>query len=90
MLKLGFKGKYRELDFTEKYEELTEKLREIFSDSTSIGKEFEKPSYLVTRNKYENFIKKELIYLTIKYIFVAIVVSFLIGEIYWHIMLKLN
>ena len=90
LLKLGFKGKYRELDFTEKYEELTEKLREIFSDSTSIGKEFEKPSYLVTRNKYENFIKKELIYLTIKYIFVAIVVSFLIGEIYWHIMLKLN
>ena len=90
LLKLGFKGKYRELDFSEKYEELTEKLREIFSDSISFENEFEKPSYLISRNKYENFIKKESIYLAIKYIIISIISAFIIGEIYWEIVLKLN
>ncbi len=90
LLKLGFKGKYRELNFSNKYEELTENLREIFSHSISFEKEFEKPSYLISRNKYENFIKKESIYLTTKYIAITFISAFIIGEIYWIILLKFN
>ncbi len=90
LLKLGFKGRYRERDFTEKYEELTEKLNEIYNESLNIKSEFDKPSYYNFKSKYEDFIKKENIHLIIKYIFFSAIIAFLIGEIYWLLMFKLN
>ena len=87
---MGFKGRYRELDFTEKYEELTEKLNQIYNESLNIKHEFDKPSYYNFKNKYEDFIKKENIYFILKFIFYATIIAFLIGEIYWLLMFKLN
>lgn len=90
LLKLGFKGRYRELDFTQKYEYITENLNEIYNNSLVFKNEFEKPSYYNFKNKYEDFIKRENIYLILKYILFTIVIAFLLGEVYWLLMFKLN
>lgn len=90
LLKLGFKGKYKELNYFEKYEELTEKLHDFYSDYISQNNIFDKPSYLIHRNKYENFIKKESINFIIKFIIIFIISTFIIGEVYWGIALKFN
>ncbi len=76
LLKLGFKGRYRELDFIDKYEELIENLNEIYNQSVNFQNEFDKPSYYNFKNKYEGFIKKENIYLIIKFIFFSAIIAF--------------